>query len=259
MKPVVNVLWTGGLDSTCRIVELSKLDVTIQPYYLNDHIRDSIKYELKAIRTITDVLRSKKDIRCDLRDVILIDVNSLAEDEKIRKSWKKLHDLYKIGTQYDWIARFAKQNELQLEMSLEKSPRGKASATLNGEAVLIKEEKCIGVSEYKIDIDASTQDAVNLFENLRFPTSLWSMTKEEEVEEMKELDCGDVMKMTWFCYTPVFGMPCGHCNPCKDALNEGMAYRVPKLGRVLGFCQHYTYHALRHVYRVVKKKFNHGI
>ncbi len=258
IKPVVNILWTGGLDSTCRIVELSKLDVTVQPYYLNDHVRDSIKHELKAIRTITEVLRSKSDTLCDLKDVIIIDVKELAEDNDIRLSWHKLHERYKIGTQYDWIARFARQHELLLEMSLEKSPRSKACAAINGETQLLKEEKA-GIAEYRIDRGASSSDAVNLFENLRFPVSLWSMTKEEEVAQMNAMNCGDVMKMTWFCYTPVFGLPCGHCNPCKDALNEGMAYRVPKLGRALGFCQHYTFHALRHVYREVKKKFSHGI
>ena len=29
----INVLWTGGLDSTFRILELSKADVEVQPYY----------------------------------------------------------------------------------------------------------------------------------------------------------------------------------------------------------------------------------
>ena len=31
MKKIVNVLWTGGLDSTCRIVELTQYDIIVQP------------------------------------------------------------------------------------------------------------------------------------------------------------------------------------------------------------------------------------
>ena len=40
-KTTVNVLWTGGFDSTYRIVELSRLNVVVQPYYLLDEKRRS--------------------------------------------------------------------------------------------------------------------------------------------------------------------------------------------------------------------------
>lgn len=36
-REVINVLWTGGYDSSFRIVQLSKNKVTIQPYYLSDN------------------------------------------------------------------------------------------------------------------------------------------------------------------------------------------------------------------------------
>ena len=53
----VNVLWTGGLDSTYRVLELSRTDVTIQPYYLA-YVNPSTKYEIRAIRQITKVILS---------------------------------------------------------------------------------------------------------------------------------------------------------------------------------------------------------
>lgn len=56
----VNVLWTGGLDSSYRIIELSRLDIDIQPYYIYDHTRGSIKHELKAIKMITDDVKIKQ-------------------------------------------------------------------------------------------------------------------------------------------------------------------------------------------------------
>lgn len=59
------------------------------------------------------------------------------------------------------------------------------------------------------------------------------MTKEEEINRLKELGHQNTIKYTWFCHFPVWGMPCGHCNPCRDCLNEGLAFRVPKLGRLL--------------------------
>lgn len=256
MEQVVNVLWTGGLDSTCRICELSLLNVVVQPYYLNDPQRDSVKHELKAIKTITDMIRKKTTTKCELRDVIVHNVNDLEPDPTIRAAWKVLHEKYKIGTQYDWLARFTKQNNLVVEMSLEHSPRGKATRTLTGEGeLMIDEEMGEQIADYMINPAKSSPELITIYEHLRFPSTLWEMTKTDEVEEMKTNGMEDVMKKTWFCYTPVFGMPCGHCNPCRDALNEDMAWRVPKLGRVLGFCQHYTYHAARHVVRRIIKKY----
>lgn len=49
----VNILWTGGLDSSCRIIELSRMNVEIQPYYIWDTTRDSIKQEIRAMKRIT--------------------------------------------------------------------------------------------------------------------------------------------------------------------------------------------------------------
>lgn len=60
------------------------------------------------------------------------------------------------------------------------------------------------------------------------------MTKLEEVEYMKSIGLENIILKTWFCHRPVFGYTCGHCNPCKDALNEGMSFRVSKIGYVLG-------------------------
>jgi hypothetical protein len=51
---------------------------------------------------------------------------------------------------------------------------------------------------------------------------------------MKEWDMNDVVLSTWFCHSPILGQPCGRCNPCKDALAEGLAWRVPIIGRLLG-------------------------
>ena len=50
-KQTINVLWTGGLDSTCRVAQLSQMDnITIQPYYIVDPGRKSVEYELKAMK-----------------------------------------------------------------------------------------------------------------------------------------------------------------------------------------------------------------
>ena len=91
-----------------------------------------------------------------------------------------------------------------------------------------------GIIDYRIDAEFSKSEAKLLFENLLMPKTLWKMTKIEEVQEIKELGFGEVVTKTWFCHNPIFGLPCGNCNPCKDALNEDMAYRIPKMGLFMG-------------------------
>ena len=56
-KTAVLVLWTGGWDSTFRIVELSRSFCSIQPIYVIDPERQSIGYELAAMDAIVDSLR----------------------------------------------------------------------------------------------------------------------------------------------------------------------------------------------------------
>lgn len=77
-------------------------------------------------------------------------------------------------------------------------------------------------------------DVFVVFENINIPKVLFSISKEEELEYFRRWGMMDILKMTWFCHRPVLGMTCGLCGPCKDALNEGMSWRVSHLGRFLG-------------------------
>lgn len=233
MKKTINVLWTGGLDSTCRVVELSQYDIIVQPYYMLDKGRKSIKQELRAIKNITKIIRNNPNTKCDLKDPIITDINSIKEDSVITNAWIIIHAKYSLGIQYDWLARFAKQQKIQLEIGLEKSSRSKAFNVIDNECSL-QECDMEGIIDYRIDTEFSKNEAKLLFENLLMPKTLWNMTKIEEVQEIKELGLGEVVSKTWFCHNPIFGLPCGNCNPCKDALKEEMAYRIPKIGLFMG-------------------------
>ena len=46
-KQEVEIFWTGGYDSTFRVVQLSRMDVVIRPYYLSDN-RIAESYEISA-------------------------------------------------------------------------------------------------------------------------------------------------------------------------------------------------------------------
>jgi hypothetical protein len=40
----------------------------------------------------------------------------------------------------------------------------------------------------------------------------------------------EIMEKTWFCHTPVHGEPCGVCNPCSHAIEEGLVFKISPAG-----------------------------
>ncbi|MDE6091226.1 MAG: hypothetical protein K2G41_11070 [Duncaniella sp.] len=231
-KRIVNILWTGGLDSSFRVIELSQMNVIIQPYYIEDSARKSKRYELNAISQISDIIRSHPKTKATLLDVKLIQMDDIPIDHRITQAFQELHSKYIIGHQYDLIARYALHNNIRFEMSLEKSDRSKAVNCIETECKLLPYIDG-DYKVYRIDPNSSTDNGMCIFSNIDLPISLWNLTKVEEVARLKEMGHFNTVKHTWFCHFPVWGLPCGHCNPCQDSINEGLAFRVPQLGRIL--------------------------
>ena len=100
-----------------------------------------------------------------------------------------------------------------------------------------------------MDINQSTHESILIFGQLRFPATLWNMTKVEEVEEIKSMGLNKILNKIWFCHSPILGLTCGHCNPCKDAMRTGSAYQVSRLGSFLW--------EARDFYRKIKRRLWH--
>ena len=222
MMKQINILWTGGLDSTFRVLELSKTEVAIQPYYLAN-VNPSTKYEISAILQIIEVILSSPDTRCILLPLIIVHTSQIKANEKISAAWTRLHDLYQLGSQYDWIARFAEQFSIALELGIEKD---------DTESTIMRcLSHCGGYSvlnnEVAIVSDQATDDAKLVFKNMRFPLPLFNMTKEDEIKQYKAWGAETVLSHIWFCYRPVNGKPCGLCDPCKTYIEVGLGNRIP--------------------------------
>ena len=220
-KKTVEILWTGGYDSTFRIVQLSKLPVIVKPYYLQDNRGICEEMELLAVKKITEIIKNKPGTQCDLLDLEIIPINKRIYDSEITRAYNKFKEQFGLGSQYEWLACFAKIHP-GIELSLENCESPGSSALKKYVALKTINDPQTG--KYSIlDEEKSQKDAVVLFKDYHFP--ILDLTKLEMKDEYIRYGCEDVMNLTWFCFTPVNREPCGLCNPCKITINEGLRWR----------------------------------
>ncbi len=219
-KPLVNIFWTGGWDSTFRIVSLANKEIIIQPYYLKDN-RKSELHELTAINFITKELQSRSSTRCIIREVITMNTSEIENDAEITEAWHSICKKSHIGTQYDWLARFAK-NKKGIELCTEADGNTHNAIKTCGKLKKITSD-VIGIY-YVLDFSESTRELSTLFGNFHFP--LLNKSKIDMKRETENSGYIDIMNKTWFCHTPVKDKPCGICVPCKVAIKNGMSYRL---------------------------------
>ena len=105
-------MWTGGLDSTYTMIVYSRYEIEIQPYYLR-HGRKSEKYELLTMKDILEDLLSRKDTKAVILPLIVIGEEDIPGDPEVEASYRRLKDDGGLGSQYDWIARYARQAQVR--------------------------------------------------------------------------------------------------------------------------------------------------
>lgn len=241
---IVHLFWTGGLDSTYRMVELSRKDCVIQPHYIITS-RKTVGQELRAMAKILSILQSDKRTIATIQPLEIFSKGDLEDYPDIQSAYMQLYEEknFKSG-QYRLLARYARQKELKLEIGLQFSENGSVVKVID-ESVLMD---CPDNSDVMIidPVKGSHEWAsFTLFHDFLFPKSLYHKTKIEEIEELKKLGYDKVLKNVWSCLSPVLGMPCGHCLPCRSALQEGAGMMVPFVGYILGGIRLYYRKTLR--------------
>jgi hypothetical protein len=231
-NPNVKVLWTGGFDSSYRMVQLSRFNIVIQPFYLSDKIRRSEHFELDAIKSITDDIENHPETKCKILPLIKFPVSDLKEDRDIVEAYQRLRNISWIGPQYIWLSEFAKTYQ-GIELCLEKDDADKVDVDYGATYCLlhnghIKKVREGDIDYWILDNEKSSSDLIKVFGEFHFP--IINITKIDMVEEYKRLGFTKTMIKTWFCHTPVNNEPCGVCNPCKTVVEEGLSFRIPPAG-----------------------------
>jgi hypothetical protein len=118
------ILWTSGWDSTFRILQLVLVEkIEVQPIYILDNERKSLNQELKAIENITQKLFNQFPESINyLKPIWFVKKEEIEGNLVIEKAFKEIKSQRKIGSQYEWIAKFCYSHNLtNVELCVEKN------------------------------------------------------------------------------------------------------------------------------------------
>jgi 7-cyano-7-deazaguanine synthase in queuosine biosynthesis len=205
----VKLLWTGGFDSTYRLLELVlQLHEKVQPYYFIDLKRKSYHLELERMATIQRLVALRQTKGCLLPLSISL-VSELQIDEDIAHAWQELRERIKLGRQYVWLrqhARNAGWAEAEVELGIE------------GPIETCHIQNAIFVDPRAAQPVLLPGAATTIFRPFSLPVR--DLTKREMQARAERYGFANILAETWFCHTPYRGMPCGHCKPCSYARHE---------------------------------------
>ena len=219
------ILWTGGWDSTYRIIELSRKNITIVPIYIIGDNRTSEQYEKQAIERITSLLRQHPATKAVIKPVHYVEKKEIPTNEAISEAYKRIEKTTHLGKQHDWLARYAFYHP-GLEIGTE---AGEPETSHIIDAIqqygVIKKER----DTYVLDKEKSSDDGLLVLGNFEFP--IIDKYETDMLRNINNWGYQDVMKEIWFCHEPIGGKPCGFCHPCVVKMESSMEYLLPTQAR----------------------------
>ncbi len=205
----VHLLWTGGWDSTYRLLQLLSQGKQVQPHYLVDHGRPSSDYELRAMEAIrARIHKNTEKLPGTLLSTEISEKMSSVQSKRIREAYSDIVKKMYIGDQYMWLADYCETRGIEvMEIGIEENP------------IISKA------------VNSTGYPYTEIFGKFRFP--ILSTSKLEMKEWAEATGTLPIMELTWFCHRPTArAEPCGRCHPCEVTIEGGMDYRLPLRARV---------------------------
>jgi hypothetical protein len=235
MSEVKKVLWTGGWDSTFRVLYLVVVEkCPVQTCYIIDPFRWSLVHEFKAMSNIKRALKQKyPELSALLLPTLYFDKTDVGENLHLSSCYEGLKE--RLGGQYEWLSIWADQfglSEIELVIERSDSVVGCRSVISN---YLSKDEKGYRV----IDAKFSGTPVYDLFHYFVF--AITDIYKVDMRRIAAEHDFADILNLSWFCHRPTFfSKPCGTCNPCKNTYVKGLGDRLGVYGKCMYILNHYS-------------------
>ncbi len=220
----IRLLWTGGWDSTFRLLQLSLLHRPIEPVYVNYPGRYSASTEEATMKKLLERIRALAETKAELKDILILPYAQIPQMPEITQAYEDVNRRAPCGPQYEYLSRLSylypgieigiEPGEGLIDDALGKN----VSRMLH----IVEDEE---YSYYLIDPQIVGEDMYTFFKNFRLPIYDTSRHKMIEISEEHE-GWMDILNSTWFCHYPVKGESCGSCIPCQIVVEDGLGYRL---------------------------------
>lgn len=219
---VVYVFWTGGYDSTFRVCQaLIDENKIVQPIYISDIIdnlpenptrRKNKDQEYKAMNKIRSELAVKypytKNTFRKLFDIKNIPIDKdISDHMKVLKQQKRVR---RAVCQYGAMAQATRNMNKDIEICVENEPGSMMNKTMKGQLL------CNGsICHLKPNLSIDNK-SLKIFD--RFVFSTIKLTKKDMLNISKKGGYDNILGLTWSCWYPRDGEPCGKCIMCYERI-----------------------------------------
>ncbi len=253
----VNLLWTGGWDSTFQLLQLLIINKqVVTPFYLIHAPRPSLQIEILTMNRIKDhVFKEYPFTRELLKPTKYFSDNDIVPDTKITKAYNSIRKTKHLGIQYEWLARFCKEKDMSdMQLSVEAPKEFFDSDWISDFYPLLKEKTINFQTIYVVDPIHHKKNYFQLFKYFHFPIVKISKVQMLAITTSQGLE--NIMGMTWFCQNPTPNKkPCGICKPCLQVIKNGMNWRLPLKSRIISFIYTIVFIKIKSQLRVILINF----
>ena len=243
----VDLFWTGGLDSTFRLIQLLKTTThMVQPHYIVRH-EASTGVEIDTMIRIRRFTISKyPEVRSRFLPTIYYNEDCIPTYKEIDEEIEEIRKITKVNEQYQILSRYCRKFNIEkIEVCYEQD--------------LYPNPEDICVSKY-----FGNSEVFKSFRN-----SLEKITKNGCYKIARTDSWDDILKMTSFCRRPRIRIhACGTCGPCVDVVRNGMGFRLSLWPRIkaimeIPFRNYYRRNYLKQnktwFFKLIKQKFEHRL
>jgi hypothetical protein len=228
MSEIKKVLWTGGWDSTFRVLYLVLVEkCPVQTYYIIDPFRWSLVHEFKAMNSVKRLLKQRyPELSALMLPTLYFDKTDVGENAHLSACYEGLKE--RLGGQYEWLSIWADQFGLsEIELVIERS-----DSVVGCRSVVVNYLYDDGKGYCVIDEKYKNTPVYDLFHHFIF--AITDITKVDMRRISVENNFEDILNLSWFCHRPTFfSKPCGTCNPCKHTYAKGLGDRLGWYGNFM--------------------------
>lgn len=221
----VFVFWTGGFDSTFRVLQ-AVIDEgrMVQPFYLSGDIdnaptkqvkRKNKYMELLAMQRVRkELCRTHPDACLRLLPTIIVeDIPIHSQTKRWMRTLAKQRIVRRPTCQYGSLGQFSRYMQVPMELGIVQDGHSNAGI-YSGLKDKVRGRGC----QCRITKSALVKHPeFRLFRSLRFP--LMHIDKPEMWRIAETNGYGELMRLTWSCWYPTAdGKPCNKCLMCRERI-----------------------------------------